>query len=246
MSFKIFENTPSTNEKNHTIVLIHGFVSSQGYWKRLIPYLQKSGSKVVTIDLLGFGSSRDIPASHYTYETHLDHIEKCLKDANVQAPFILAGHSMGALLSAHYATKNPQFIHKLVLLHPPMYSSIKQARHTLYSSGKLYKFLLTSRYRKLGWGLLKFLPAGIANHRGKGREGSLENVIMMEENLYLLANPPVKTLLIIGENDRQIYLENLDTMQLSKNVTVDVIDADHHSPRNKTEMISKKILAFIE
>lgn len=246
MSYKVFENDLEKRLKPQTIVLIHGFVSSQSYWKRLIPYLQKAGYKVVTIDLLGFGSSRDIPTNHYTYEAHLDHIEKCLKDANVQAPFILAGHSMGALLSARYATKHPQFIRKLVLLHPPIYSSGKQARHTLYSSGKLYKFLLTSRYRKLGWGLLKFLPAGIANHRGKGREGSLENVIMMEENLYLLANPVVKTLLIVGEKDRQIYLENLNTMQLSKNVTVDVIDADHHSPRNKTEMISKKILAFIK
>ncbi|MEO5499181.1 MAG: alpha/beta hydrolase [Candidatus Saccharimonadales bacterium] len=245
MSYKVFENEPSTDPTQQTVVLVHGFVSSQRYWKRLIPFLKSAGHRVVTIDLLGFGSSRDISASHYTYQTHLAHIETCLRDANVQAPFIIVGHSMGALLSAWYAAKHPPHVRKLILLHPPIYMNATQARHTLYSTGRLYKFLLTSRFRKLGWGLLKVLPAGIENHRGKGREGSLENVIMMEENLHLLAKPPVRTLLVIGEKDRQIYLENLDKMELSENVTVDVIDADHHSPRNKTEMISGKILDFI-
>lgn len=227
-------------------MLIHGFVSSQRYWKRLIPYLRKSGYRIVTIDLLGFGSSRGISTRNYTYETHIDHIKKCLWDADVQTPFILAGHSMGALLSAQFAANHPQLIRNLILLHPPMYTSRKQAKKTLYSSGKVYRFLLTSRYRKIGWGLLKLIPGGIENHRGIAREGSLENVIMMEENLDLLASSPVDTLLVIGEKDRQIYLENLDQMQLSENITVDVIDADHHSPRNNAEMISEKIVAFIE
>lgn len=245
MSFKIFENTPGTKQKEQTVVLLHGFVSSQLYWKRLIPYIQNAGYKVVTIDLLGFGNSRNIPTNHYTYESHVAHIEKCLTNAEIPVPFLLIGHSMGALLSAQYCAKHPEHIRNLVLLHPPIYNSVEQARQTLYTSSTLYKFLLTSRFRKLGWGILKFMPTGIANHQGKGREGSLENVILRDDNLYLLTNPSVKTLLIIGEKDRQIYVKNLREITISKNVSIDIVDTGHHSARSDTQMISEKIIAFL-
>lgn len=244
MSYKIFESADGTHAKKQTVVMIHGFLSSQRYWKRLIPYLRNAGYTVITIDLLGFGSSRNIATDDYTYSTHLAHIEKCLADANVSLPFILVGHSMGGLLSARYTATHPQNIYKLILLHPPMYMNSEEALRTLHSSGRLYRFLLKSRYRMVGWGLLKLLPGGIANHHGRGREGSLENVILVEDNLQRLTSSYIQTLLVIGKRDRQIYLDNLKKMSVSKNVTVSVIDTNHHSPRNDTELIGDMILRF--
>lgn len=246
MSYAFFPGIVGRPSRSSTpIVLLHGFVSSRNYWKRVIPFLTQQGYPVIAIDLLGFGSARHLPTREYTYDSHINHIEKCLENAGVTSRCILVGHSMGALLAAHYANTHRSNIAKLILLHPPFYIDQEQAFETLHATSRLYRFLLTSRFRRLGWGLLKFLPTGIANHSRLGREESLENVILSEHSSSILASPPISTLLVIGVRDRKIYQENLQCIQTSPLMEVRVINSGHHSPLSNPRFVSELIQTFV-
>ena len=245
MTYRLFHANSEQQENRQTIVLLHGFISSGRYWKRLIPYLLSDGFDVLTIDLLGFGTARRVGPDAYGYEQQSEHIENCLKKSGVTSPFILIGHSMGALVSAYYAKQHPNCIAGLILLQPPIYLSSEQAWSVLHDTGVLYRFLLTSRYRNYAWALLKLLPGSISLHANEGREKSLEAIVLSDINASLLSSLMLSTLLVVGRHDRSIYQKNLKRLALSPNITLKIIDADHHAPRKQPKVINELIRSFL-
>ena len=229
------------------IVLLHGFLSSSKYWQKLQPLLTRTGYRVVTIDLLGFGSAAQLQDNHYGYPSHVEHIRTILESHNINKDFILVGHSMGALIATRFCTTHPDKVTALILLHPPLYRNTDEARKTLRNTSGLYRFLLDSRYRELGWKLMKVATfSQIAPHSSAAREKSLENIIEKAEIFGDLATIPVKTLLIVGQRDRKEYLTNLHRHPLSTLVSVTIEDTNHHSPRYDASLIQKRTEHFIE
>lgn len=227
--------------KGEAVILLHGFLASKSYWSKIIPTLRRDGSRVIAIDLLGFGDSPKPKNISYGYADHLQHITATLQTLGIDGRVTLVGHSMGALLSLRYAETFPEKVKAINLINPPMYANSTQAYHTLRSTSGAYRLLLDSKYRHILWGLLRKTRI-LASHSRHSREGSLENVIMPATFFNDLRNAIQPTLLVIGRHDRHIYLDNLHKTTLGDNVTLRIEESGHHSPITHSTSIGEYIL----
>ncbi|KAL3845293.1 hypothetical protein ACJIZ3_002696 [Penstemon smallii] len=122
-----FINTITFDSKkgSPTIVLVHGYGASQGFFFRNFDALAKH-FRVIAIDQLGWGgSSRPDFTCKSTEETEdwfIDSFEQWRKTKNL-SNFILLGHSFGGYVAAKYAIKHPEHIQHLILVGPAGFSS---------------------------------------------------------------------------------------------------------------------------
>lgn len=99
-----------------TIVWLHGIGGTHRYWTCVPSALPTFGRRAVLLDLLGFGGSPR-PWIRYTTAVHLSAVRHCLK--REEAPVVLVGHSLGAILALAYAARYPEQVRALVLISLP-------------------------------------------------------------------------------------------------------------------------------
>jgi cis-3-alkyl-4-acyloxetan-2-one decarboxylase len=102
------------------VVMIHGIASSSVTFERLIPLVEPH-HRVIAIDLLGFGESPAPADASYSIDEHTAALTRTLKQLRLREPFVLVGHSMGALIATRYASTVPRHLARLVLVSPPVY-----------------------------------------------------------------------------------------------------------------------------
>jgi pimeloyl-ACP methyl ester carboxylesterase len=127
------------------IVLVHGIASSAATFRGLIPLLSDR-YRCISIELLGFGRSPAPEGAKYTIEEHVAAIHATINSLRLRAPFLLVGHSLGALLSARFAAQHPEHVSRLVLVSPPVYLSLTEigdplVRVQVGAYLKVYEFL---------------------------------------------------------------------------------------------------------
>ncbi|XP_042474819.1 probable 1-acylglycerol-3-phosphate O-acyltransferase [Macadamia integrifolia] len=117
--------TFDSKEDSPTLVMVHGYAASQGFFFRNFDALA-SRFRVIAIDQLGWGgSSRPDFTCKSTEETEawfIDSFEEWRKAKNL-SNFILLGHSFGGYVAAKYALKHPEHIQHLILVGPAGFSS---------------------------------------------------------------------------------------------------------------------------
>ncbi|MDB5176545.1 MAG: alpha/beta hydrolase [Candidatus Saccharibacteria bacterium] len=221
-----------------TIVLLHGYLSSSHYFKAIRPYLERDFT-VVAIDLLGFGKSPK-PRIDYTYEQHIDAVRQTIELLNIQKPFTLLGHSMGALIALRYAVDYPEEIDDLLLFNPPLFTDNDQMLETHKATGRHYRAMLHSPARHLYWPSLKLVPRNSTKYRGpinftdsvrmssRAREGSYRHIIGGAQAFNDLKKTWMPVLLVNGKYDRAVYIQNLARHKFPSNVTVQTIETGHH------------------
>jgi pimeloyl-ACP methyl ester carboxylesterase len=228
----------SISGSGKTIVLLHGYLSSSQYFKAIRPYLDKD-FRVVAIDLLGFGQS---PKPHiaYTYDDHIDAIHTTLQKLQIETPFILLGHSMGALIALRYANTYPDAVSKLLLFNTPLFIDKSQMADTHKATGRHYRIMLYSRSRHLYWQALRLIPHHYSQKRppinftdtiamsAAAREGSYKNILGGSKVFEDFKRSTVPILLVNGQYDRAVYLENLQNHDLPSNITLVTIETGHH------------------
>jgi pimeloyl-ACP methyl ester carboxylesterase len=97
------------------IILVHGLAASTTWWRHNVPELARH-HRVYLVDLPGFGRMRG-RAAGFTLANSADWLRD-FTDA-IGAPHAsLVGHSMGALICAHYAAIHPSRVDRLVLAAP--------------------------------------------------------------------------------------------------------------------------------
>lgn len=101
------------------IVLCHGITASRRYVHHGSRALERAGHRVVTYDARGHGESDPAPPGEgYGYPRLVADLERVV-DAEVgAAPFVLAGHSMGAHTAVAYALAHPDRLTGLVAIGP--------------------------------------------------------------------------------------------------------------------------------
>ncbi|MBP6183055.1 alpha/beta fold hydrolase, partial [Flavobacterium sp.] len=100
---------------NETIILlIHGWESNSSRWKKMLPYLKKSGSTIIAIDGPAQGLSNGKEFTVPKYAEFMDVVAKKYQ------PHHIIGHSMGGQTSLYYQYKyqNPS-LQKMVILGAP-------------------------------------------------------------------------------------------------------------------------------
>ncbi|XP_030446841.2 probable 1-acylglycerol-3-phosphate O-acyltransferase [Syzygium oleosum] len=117
--------TFDSKEDSPTLVMVHGYGASQGFFFRNFEALA-SRFRVIAIDQLGWGgSSRPDFTCRSTEETEawfIDSFEEWRKAKNI-TNFILLGHSFGGYVAAKYSLKHPEHVQHLILVGPAGFSS---------------------------------------------------------------------------------------------------------------------------
>lgn len=100
---------------NETVILlVHGWESNSSRWKKLLPYLKKSGSTIIAIDgpAQGLSSGKEFTVPTYAEFIHV--ISEKYK------PQYLIGHSMGGKTCLYYQYKyQNDSVQKMVILGSP-------------------------------------------------------------------------------------------------------------------------------
>ncbi|MEA2836539.1 MAG: hypothetical protein QOD89_1089 [Bradyrhizobium sp.] len=106
-----------------TIILVHGFARSGGFWFNIVPYLARF-YRVVCPDLRGLGQSQPLadPAASISMAAYLDDLEIVADHAGVKA-FHLVGESIGGAITLIFAAERPDRVRTLSVLAPAVWAN---------------------------------------------------------------------------------------------------------------------------
>lgn len=108
------------------VVLVHGIASSWVTFREVIPLLVPH-HRVIAVDILGFGASPAPADCEYTLKDHVHSLAATIASLRLREPFILVGHSLGAMIVTRFAASNrargPRAarVLRVVLVGPPVY-----------------------------------------------------------------------------------------------------------------------------
>ena len=245
------------------VVFLHGMVGSVRYWYNLKDLL-KAKFQVILIDLLGFGRSPKNNKLHYTLEEHLTYLHKTLKQINPSQPFVLVGHSMGALLSINYAYKYPKQVKKLILIAPPVFKDPKEAKENVIAFSSFPEYFLYGKSAKIIcrvfcnclrpltkiWIQQRFdnLPKEVAQdillHNFNSYSKSLKNLIENQNTFKIIKYIKCPILIIYGKKDGRVILENYQKLKkLNPKIKfVAVENAEHELSLTHPEVIIERLI----
>jgi pimeloyl-ACP methyl ester carboxylesterase len=240
-----------------TVVLLHGFLSSSGYWYKVIQLL-KQNYKVIAIDLLGFGKSPKPKRSKYDYQAHLDAIKATLEKYRVKEPFMLIGHSMGALIALRYSVVYEKQVQRLVLVNMPIMFGKRELRREIFSLSYLNRFGLEFGLNRITWSTLKLLyrlrwlpqetmkrlrkNQSFFSHTPASRIRSFYNVIGSVQVADDLQKLKVQAVMLSGSEDMAVYFKNLkERITLSPTVQHSIYPTGHHIPWLMPECIAELV-----
>ncbi|MBJ7609289.1 MAG: alpha/beta fold hydrolase [Candidatus Dormibacteraeota bacterium] len=121
------------------VVLLHGMCGSNRYWGANFDVLAER-CRLVVPDLLGFGQSPK-PLNGYTADDHADALAACLREAGVDEPAIVVGHSMGTLVALALLNRHPRLVDCVIAIAPPVYKSRADARRHVKAMSTLIRVM---------------------------------------------------------------------------------------------------------
>jgi pimeloyl-ACP methyl ester carboxylesterase len=229
------------------VVLIHGIASSSTTFQNLIPLIE-STHRVVAIDLLGFGQSVAPDSARFTIEEHVDAVAEVISRLKLRGPFVLVGHSMGALIAARYASVSPRRVSKLILVSPPIYlpatlisDPLQRTAAGLYV--RAYDYLRSNRSFTIPAAAVlasmspikHVLDVNAKNWRAFAL--SLEHSIESQTALSDIASVRAPIDLIYGSLDPFLMPSGLRIVEGLRNVQVHRIEGGDHLIRRRTARV---------
>lgn len=103
------------DEDAPTIILIHGFISSNLIWSNTLRPLANAGFRVIAPDLPGYGYSDKPAAASYTIEEQARAVKRLMDRLGIGHATIV-GASYGGAIAATLALDNPERVEKLILV----------------------------------------------------------------------------------------------------------------------------------
>ena len=113
------------------LILIHGIASRWQPFQSLLPGLAEK-YHVFALDLRGHGRSSHTPGA-YRLEDYTRDIHQFIAH-QFQAPVVIYGHSLGALVGINLAAQQPQRVRALILGDPPLYHHDTPIQSTFWHS----------------------------------------------------------------------------------------------------------------
>jgi cis-3-alkyl-4-acyloxetan-2-one decarboxylase len=235
------------------IVLIHGIASSSVTFARLFPIIDGK-HRVIAIDLLGFGRSPSPLGATYTIEEHTTAVEATIRSLGLRDPFILVGHSMGSLIAARYAARNPSRLLRLVLVSPPIYVTPtalgdRRDRATMDVYLRAYEYLRANKRftMRTAQGLSRISPIRNVLEVSEGNweavRLSLQNSIESQTTISDIAAVRVPVDVVYGALDPFLFSGGLRIVEQMRHVTMHRVEANDHLVRRR---LARAVVAVID
>lgn len=229
------------------LVLIHGTGASLHTWEESVKLLTDS-FRVITLDLPAYGLTGPNPKRIYSQAFYVQFIDEFLKSIHVNK-CIIGGNSLGGAIAWNYTYEHPTKVEKLILIDAagyPMISESKPIAFTLAQIPVLKHMLnyITPRF------LAKKSVMNVYDDPTKVtekvvdryfdlflREGNRQafvdrmNFSTYPDHLIRLRTIKTPTLIIWGENDKLIPIENAQKFHADlPNDTLVVLEKTGHVP----------------
>jgi len=209
-----------------TLVLIHGFATSNLVWSKVFLEFAANGFRVIAPDLAGYGYSDKPRGFDYTIARQAEIVLRFFQQLKIDEAY-LAGSSYGAAVAATIALDHPELVKKLVLV-----GAVNNNRPTRYllmrlfgspiigdllspllvGSRRLLRLRMKRVYDRHRWVLderrveARHLPLSTRNaHRAIIRTVRRWDAERISRDAHLLKRP---TLLIWGDTDREVPLQD--------------------------------------
>ena len=215
------------------LVLVHGLAGSWRWWRRVLPALAEE-HRVHLVDLPGFGG---LPwPRRFELDRAVDWLAAWSGAAGLgRADF--AGHSLGGLLCARLAAREPDLVRRLALIAP----AGLPGRNAATAALPLSLALLRSQPRLL------LLLARDAVRSGPVTIGSAALAVMAADVRTDLARVRAPTLIVLGARDTLIPAwHGQELARVLPDACVLVLEGAGHVPMDdKPDELSRELLAFL-
>ena len=208
----------SDSGKGKTIVLLHGFAESSKIWDSFRDDLCKS-YRVIVIDLAGHGKSEILGPVH-SMELQAEVVFEVLKKRKVKN-CLMTGHSMGGYTALAFASKYPEMLKGLILLHSHPFpdSAVEKTNRS-----RIIRIIEKDRFGFLTGFFPSLFPSGSRKKFSKeirtlitrAREIPKEGIIAAQEGMKVRMNQSavlksmkVPVLFILGMKDSKAPLDRL-------------------------------------
>jgi pimeloyl-ACP methyl ester carboxylesterase len=95
-------------EGERTLVLVHGLLMNRRMYDQLGPEMASRGYRVITVDLLGHGSSdKPVDMRAYSMATFADQLAALIDHLGLDRP-VIGGTSLGANVALEFAARRPE------------------------------------------------------------------------------------------------------------------------------------------
>ena len=106
----------------HTVIMLHGYGEYSGRYEKFPGKMGRLSAQFAVMDFRGMGRSEGVRGSVGSFEDYLGDVtafvEHLRKKHSIPPKFILFGHSLGGLVAACWAMKNPAPVKLLILSAP--------------------------------------------------------------------------------------------------------------------------------
>jgi pimeloyl-ACP methyl ester carboxylesterase len=246
--------------KGTPIVLIHGTASSLHAWNDWAEELKKT-HRVLRMDLPAFGITGANANADYSIQNYTRFLQEFLSKVNVDN-FYLVGNSLGGNIAWDYAAEHPEKVKKLVLIdasglptNKPQPWIFKLAKTPVLNSLFLYvtpKAVIKDNMEQVYHDDSKITDELITRYhemalRTGNRQAFIDRAktdfkLGEKSNLEKLKSIKTETLLLWGENDLWIPLDNGKRMNsLLENSKLVVIKNSGHVPMEENPTESLKL-----
>lgn len=247
--FISFKNTKIHFEevgKGTAIVLLHGFLENITMWNSTVAEFSKK-HRVITIDLLGHGFTENMGYVH-SMEQMAESVQTVLSYLKIRKSFFV-GHSMGGYVALAYAELYADNVKGLCLLnstsradtpekqiHRLRAIEVVKQNHTSFISTSI-PMLFRLKNRKIYREQINEVKAQALKTSKQGIIAALEGMKNRKDREVLLHFGPYPKLMILGEEDPVLRLDDLLEQVENNNTTVVRLSEGHMSHiENKKEM----------
>lgn len=234
------------------IVLVHGIASSSVTFRSLVPLLSDR-YRCISIDILGFGESPAPANASYTIEEHVAAIHATIKTLRLSAPFILVGHSLGALLASRYAAVHPGLVSRVVLVSPPIYLSPNEignprSRARVGAYLKAYEYLRANKeftIANAAW-IARALQVKnlfeVSERNWNAFVLSMQNCIESQTTVSDVAAITVPIDVVYGALDQFIDPGTMRIIEQMRHVTMHRVEVNDHLVRPRLARVVVKVI----
>ena len=239
--------------KGTTIVLLHGFLENASMWNEIASELSKR-NRVITIDLLGHGSSDCLGYVH-SMELFAEALEAVLKQLRIRR-CILVGHSLGGYVALSFAERNLQKVKGLCLLNSTSNEDSHERKQLRTRANAMIQKNFTNLVRMSFTNLFsetsreKYVDQ-INRALNEALQTSVQGYIAGQEGMKLrpnrnrvLAENNFKKMIIIGEKDPVLEVQKLKEEAENTNSKLIVFPDGHMSHIENTEALISVLKDF--
>jgi pimeloyl-ACP methyl ester carboxylesterase len=233
------------------VVLLHGIASSSATFIHLLPLLSAT-HRVIALDLLGFGLSRDLDPGDYTLDDHAGALDRTIRSLRLHRGFVLVGHSLGALIAVRFAATRRSHVARLVLISPPIYpppeslAPLDRATETILL--RAYSALRSRRQTTIGLARqLERMPQfanviHLDDDNWTAFERSLAHAIEGQSTVRDLAHLDLPIDIVYGSSDPFVLSAGIRLAGDQPNVTIHRIAHGDHLIRPTTATVVARLI----